>query len=144
MTYTATVTFDPEDAAGSWTVTIDGHPGAVTFVRRLTETRATAAEALSVFLERDVDPDEIKVGKIVYPGPAGKLAAKARSARAKAEEATAAAQAAVAEAVQALAEQGLPSTVIGPLVGVSPQRVQQLLARRRTAAVSARSAVTAR
>lgn len=134
MTYTATVTFDHEDPAGSWTVTIDGHPGAMTFVRRLTDTKATAAEALSVFLERRVAPDEINVGKIVYPGPAGKLAAKARSARAKAEDATAAAQTAVADAVQALAERGLPSTTIGPLVGVSPQRVQQLLAHRRTTA----------
>lgn len=131
MTYTATATFDAEDPAGSWTVTIDGQPGAVTFVRRLTDTAVTAAEALSVFLERHVDPDEIEVGKIVYPGAAGKLAAKARAARAKAEGATAAAQAAVVEAVQALAEQGLPSTAIGPLVGVSPQRVQQLLSHRR-------------
>lgn len=134
MTYTATATFDTEDPAGSWTVTIDGHPGAVTFVRRLTDTEVTAAEALSVFLERHVGPDEIEVGKIVYPGLAGKLAAKARAARAKAEETTAAAQTAVAAAVQALAEQGLPTTAIGPLVGVSPQRVQQLLAHRREAA----------
>jgi hypothetical protein len=137
MTYTATVTFDTEEAAGSWTVTIDGHPGAVTFVRRLTDAEVTAAEALGVFLERHVDPDEIKIGTIVYPGLAGKLAAKARSARAKAEDATEAAQAAVAEAVHALAEQGLPSTAIGPLVGVSPQRVQQLLAHGRSAAHTA-------
>lgn len=133
MTYIATATFDTEDPAGSWTITIDGYPGAVTFVRRLTDTDAIAAEALSVFLDRHVDPGEIEVGKIVYPGLAGKLAAKARSARAKAEEATVVAQMAVAEAVQALEEQGLPSTAIGPLVGVSPQRVQQLLARRREA-----------
>lgn len=131
MTYTAHASFDAEDPAGSWTVTIDGHPGAVTFVRRLTDTEFTAAEVLSVFLERQVDPDEIEIGKIVYPGHAGKLAARARAARAKAERATAAAQTAVAEAVQALSEQGLPSSAIGPLVGVSPQRVQQLLTRRR-------------
>lgn len=131
MTYTATATFDAEDPSGSWTVTVDEHPGAVTFVRRLTDLEETAAEALSVFLERHVDPNEIKVGTIVYPGLPGKLAAKARGARAKAEQATAAAQAAVAEAVDALAAQGLPSTAIGPLVGVSPQRVQQLLAHRR-------------
>ena len=72
-------------------------------------------------------------GGLSDPGVAGKLATKARAARGKAEEATAAAQTAVAEAVQALAEQGLPSTAIGPLVGVSPQRVQQLLAHRRHA-----------
>lgn len=133
MTYTAIATYDTEDPAGSWTLTIDGHPGAVTFVRRLTDIEVTAAEALSVFLERHVDPDEIEVAKFVYPGLAGKLAAKARAARGKAEGATAAAQSAVAEAVHALAERGLPSTAIGPLVGVSPQRVQQLLAHRREA-----------
>ena len=129
MTYTAIATYDVEDPAGSWTVTIDGHPGALTFVRRLTDTAVTAAEALSVFLERHVRPDEIEVGEIVYPGLAGQLAAKARAARVRAEEATAAAQAAVADAVEALAAQGLPATAIGPLVGLSPQRVQQLLAR---------------
>lgn len=121
--WTARCEWDP---SRWWVITVEGVDGGFSQCRRLDQAAQNAAEVIKLMTGQAVSPDQISV-KPVFPGPAGDLARQARESR---ESATAAEQSAVTvtrEAVAALRAQKLPMRDVGALIGLTFQRVHQLL-----------------
>ena len=113
-------------ADGWWIVQCDQHPGALSQVRRLDQAAEVHREAIT-FVTR-VPIDDVQVD--IRP----ELPAHLRDELGEAERLTRAAQESEAEArrrrrevAAELARDGLPLRDIGALLGISHQRVHQLL-----------------
>ena len=111
-----------------WSITVPELSGVFSQAKRLDQVEATAREAIAMML----DIDEAKVGAlevgVTPPATVVELLKRLEDFVATANEATEAAAAARREAAQLLREEGLPIRDVGELIGVSHQRVSQILA----------------
>ena len=116
------------DEAGYWIADVPSVPGAHSFAKRIDQINVNIREAIAVALDID-DTDEIEINPRVALGSSlEKLLGEARHLRDVADEATQAASEASREAARALVEQGeLSLRDAGALLGVSHQRVGQLV-----------------
>lgn len=121
--YVAVYERDPDGDA--WLVHIDGEPGCQTYGRSLRQASERIREALAVWLDRE--PDTLTVVDRL-PADLEEMSRKVASRRSEAERAGDAAQTATAQAVRELAARGLSRRDAADLLGISHQRVQQLLA----------------
>ena len=111
------------DESGSWIAEVPSVPGCHTYGRSIHEALARTREALALWVDDDAElvPD-IRI--------AFDLKAAARSgikARQRAEAAQVAAKEAIAEAAKRLTSAGLSRRDVATLLGVSHQRIQQVL-----------------
>ncbi len=122
-TYTAIYEHDADEDA--WNVRIKGVAGCQTYGRSLRQAQSRIREALALWL--DVTPAEVGT-RDQFPGALAAVADEVSRARTAAERAGAKAQQQTVEAVKALTELGLSRRDAAELLGLSHQRVQQLLA----------------
>lgn len=121
-TYVAVYERDAVDDA--WNVRIDGLEGCQTYGRSLRQAQSRIRETLALWLDRDPS------GLLIEDRMPAKLAAvakRANQARLDAERAGAKAQNEVAGAAKALTDLGLSRRDAAELLGLSHQRVQQLV-----------------
>lgn len=121
-TYVAVYERDEIDDA--WNVRIRGVEGCQTYGRSLRQAQARIREALAVWLDRD--PATLDV-RDEFPPQLTAVTRRVSRARAEAERAGTKAQTETAEAVKALTDMGLSRRDAGELLGLSHQRIQQLL-----------------
>jgi len=111
-----------------WSITVPELPGVFSQARRLDQVEAMAREAIAMMLDVDtgqIGPIELDV---VPPEPAADLIGTMHDALETAREATETAASARREAARALRADGLPMRDVGRLLGLSHQRVSQILA----------------
>jgi predicted RNase H-like HicB family nuclease len=120
--YSVDLTHD--SVTGWWTATSSDAPGVVTQARTVREVIANAREAIAC--ELNVDEAEVRVCANMFD--LAPLLEQARDARIAAEHAQVAAALATEAAVRALHERGISGRDTAPLVGISHQRVHQILA----------------
>ena len=121
-TYVAVYERDAVDDA--WSVRIDGLVGCQTYGRSLRQAQARIREALGLWLERD--PSSLVIADRV-PTKLAAVAKRAHKARLDAERAGVKAHEQVAEAAKELTDLGLSRRDAAELLGLSHQRVQQLV-----------------
>lgn len=121
-TYVAIYERDAQDDA--WNVHIDGLAGCQTYGRSLHQARARIREALAVWLDRE--PNDLVV-RDQLPTTLLALADSVAKARKEAELAGTRAQQETRQAVRRLADLGVSRRDAAELLGLSHQRVQQLL-----------------
>ena len=124
MTYVVVLS---RDESGAWIADVPSVPGCHTYGRSIHEAIARTREALALWVEDAASAELVPDIKI-----AADLRAAARSgirARTKAEAAQTAARRAIADAAQRLTSAGLSRRDAATLLGVSHQRIQQLLDR---------------
>lgn len=123
--YVAVYERDPESDA--WLVHIEGIDGCHTYGRSLRQAEARIREALAVWLDRD--PDGLVIAP-EWPRDLAEIAATVSQARDAAEATAHEAGATTVKAVKKLDRMGLSRRDAADLLGISHQRVQQLLAPR--------------
>ena len=110
-----------------WAISVPALRGVFSQAKRLDRVEKTAREAIAMML----DVDESEVGPIevdvIPPAGTAELLDEARRSASVASDAAAAAARARREAAQLLSRAGLPTRDIGELLGVSHQRVSQIL-----------------
>lgn len=116
--------YDHDDVDDAWNVRIEGLAGCQTYGRSLRQAQARIVEALALWLDRE--PDTIAIDHRL-PKDLAAVAQRVTRARAEAERAGTKAQHEVAEAARALTERGLSRRDAAEVLGLSHQRVQQLL-----------------
>jgi predicted RNase H-like HicB family nuclease len=121
-TYVAIYERDKYDDA--WNVRIEGVTGCQTYGRSLRQAQRRIRDALAVWLERD--PDSLTI-QDKLPSELAEVARKANEARAEAERAGTNAQRQAERAARILTARGLSRRDAAELLGLSHQRVQQLL-----------------
>ena len=121
-TYTAIYERDPD--VDAWNVYIDGVQGCQTYGRSLRQAQTRIREALALWLDREAEGLSIRDR---LPKDLADLARQAQQAKAEAERAGTKAQEQAARAAKALTERGLSRRDAAELLGISHQRVQQLL-----------------
>lgn len=121
-TYVAVYERDSVDDA--WNVRIEGLEGCQTYGRSLRQAQARIREALGLWLDRD--PSALRI-EDQMPAKLAAVAKRANQARLDAERAGAKAQEQVAGAAKALTDLGLSRRDAAELLGLSHQRVQQLV-----------------
>lgn len=111
---------------GWWAVTVPEVPGLFTQARSLAEVADMVREALALFPEAEVDPAcaQVHLEPVDEAGKAAVIAATANVAADKAKEAAARDMSAAA---CRLVREGITYRDAGVLLGVSHQRVQQLV-----------------
>jgi predicted RNase H-like HicB family nuclease len=114
------------DETGWWVVTIPEVSGAVTQCKRLDKVPDDVGEVLELLTGKKPGTYELDVHTIV-PGKAGELAARALELRAQADALAGTVAATTCTAVVTLSKSGFSMRDIGQLVGVSHQRVDQIL-----------------
>ncbi|MEE8485809.1 MAG: hypothetical protein V3S38_04555 [Acidimicrobiia bacterium] len=111
-----------------WAITVPALRGVFSQAKRLDQVKATAREAIAMML----DIDESNVGPIEVdvtpPAAAVDLLERFRESTTVASTATKSATEARREAAKILREAGLVTRDVGTLLGVSHQRVSQILA----------------
>jgi predicted RNase H-like HicB family nuclease len=122
-TYVAVFEHDADEDV--WLVHIKGIDGCQTYGRSIRQAEARIREALAAWLDRA--PDELTITPEL-PSDVALLATEVSQARFAAERAGADAQRATVEAVKRLTRMGLSRRDAADLLGISHQRVQQLLA----------------
>lgn len=120
--YTAVYDYDADDNA--WNVRIKGLTGCQTYGRSLRQAQSRIREALAVWL--DTSPTELAI-RDQFPAELASVAGDVVRARSAAERAGAKAQQQTIEAVKALTDLGLSRRDAAELLGLSHQRVHQLL-----------------
>jgi predicted RNase H-like HicB family nuclease len=121
-----TVTYR-RDSAGWWVASVRGVPGCHTQGRTIRQARERIREALGLFVkgaERARLVDDVRL-----PGGLRRLLARQRAARARAEQERERAQTATRDMAHRLTRARLSVRDAGELLGLSHQRVQQLLQR---------------
>ena len=115
-----------------WAITIPELKGVHSQARRLDQAEAMAREAISLF--RDVPPDSFEVTVIpILPGPVQADADRARTVRSEADDLQREASTATARAARELVKESkLTVREAGQILGISHQRVAQLLHSLRT------------
>ena len=121
-TYTAV--YDRDDIDDAWNVRIKGVAGCQTYGRSLRQAQSRIREALAAWLDRD--PATLTI-RDQFPERLAAVAGDVLSARSAAERAGAKAQRETLNAIKALNELGLSRRDAAELLGLSHQRVQQLL-----------------
>lgn len=121
-TYVAVYERDAVDDA--WNVRIDGVEGCQTYGRSLRQAQSRIREALALWLDRD--PSKLVIADQM-PAKLAAVANRASKARVEAERAGAKAQEQVAGAAKALTDLGLSRRDAAELLGLSHQRIQQLI-----------------
>lgn len=117
------------DETGAWIASVPSVPGCHTYGHTLDRTRARIREALGLFVD-DANDAEL-VDDVRLPAPVRRAVERARRARRSAEAQQASAREETAEAVRVLTRTlRLGTRDAGRLLGLSHQRVQQLLPRR--------------
>lgn len=111
---------------GWWALDVDGEPGVHSQVRRIDQAEEMARDAISGVLDIAPDSFEIVVAPEV-PAAARALVGKATEARSQAARAQDAAAQLTRDAAQHLVERGLTVRDAGVLLGVSHQRIAQLV-----------------
>lgn len=117
--------YERDSEAGAWTVTIKGLPGCQTYGRSLRQAQSRIREALALWLE--AEPDSVQI-RDQLPADLTSVAEGVARARRNVEVAGAKAQQETADAVRQLTALGLSRRDAAELLGLSHQRVQQLLA----------------
>jgi predicted RNase H-like HicB family nuclease/DNA-binding CsgD family transcriptional regulator len=110
-----------------WAVRIDGLPGVFTQAKRLDQIPELAADAIGLWLEKD--PATIHVDLVSKLGDRvlQREADLARRLRSEAAQVSARAATQTTSAVARLSKSGLSYRDIGSLLGISYQRVEQLV-----------------
>ena len=121
--YVAVYEHDAEDDV--WLVHIKDVEGCQTFGRSIRQAETRIREALAAWLDKE--PDSLTITSEL-PLDVALIATRVSQARYEAERAGADAQQATAEAVQRLTKMGLSRRDAAEVLGISHQRVQQLLA----------------
>lgn len=121
-TYVAVYERDAVDDA--WNVRIDGLEGCQTYGRSLRQAQSRIREALALWLDRD--PATLVIDDRMPPKLAA-VAQRVSKARHDADRAGARAQEQVASAAKALTDLGLSRRDAAELLGLSHQRIQQLV-----------------
>ncbi len=121
-TYTAIYDYDTDDHA--WNVRIKGVTGCQTYGRSLRQAQSRIREALALWL--DVAPADLSI-RDQFPTSLASVADDVARARTAAERAGIKAQQQTIEAVRALTHLGLSRRDAAELLGLSHQRVHQLL-----------------
>ena len=121
--YVAVYEHDAEDDV--WLVHIKGVDGCQTYGRSIRQAESRIREALAAWL--DAEPDSLVITPEL-PNDVAILASEVSQARSAAERAGVDAQRATAEAVKRLTNMGLSRRDAADVLGISHQRVQQLLA----------------
>ena len=110
-----------------WAITVPDLRGVFSQAKRLNQVEATAREAIAMML----DIDESEVGpvdvQVQPPDEVVGLLDELHHSVSVAEEASAAAATARREAAKLLRDAGFPMRDIGHLLGVSHQRISQIL-----------------
>jgi predicted RNase H-like HicB family nuclease len=114
------------DETGWWVVTVPEVSGAVTQCKRLDKVPDDVGEVLELLTGKKPGTYELDVRTIV-PGKAGELAAQALELRAQADALAGTVATTTCTAVVTLSKSGFSMRDIGQLVGVSHQRVDQIL-----------------
>lgn len=121
-TYTAIYDHDADDNA--WNVRIKGLTGCQTYGRSIRQAQSRIREALALWL--DMDSAHLRV-RDQFPAALASVADDVVRARSAAERAGAKAQQQTVEAVKSLTDLGLSRRDAAELLGLSHQRVHQLL-----------------
>ncbi len=121
-TYTAV--YERDATVDAWNVRIKGLSGCQTYGRSVRQAQGRIREALAVWL--DQDPFTLTI-RHRFPEPLATVADEAIRARTAAERAEAKAQQQTVDAVKALTQSGLSRRDAAEILGLSHQRVQQLL-----------------
>lgn len=116
--------YERDAEAGTWNVAVKGIVGCQTYGRSLRQAQTRIREALALWL--DVEPDSLQV-RDQLPAALTAVAENVARARRNVEVAGAMAQLETAEAVRRLTDLGLSRRDTAELLGLSHQRVQQLL-----------------
>jgi predicted RNase H-like HicB family nuclease len=114
------------DKTGWWVVTVPDVPGAVTQCRRLDKVPADVGEVLELLTGQKPGSYNLDIQPEV-PGRAGALATKARALRDDLDNLSSTVAVTTSTAVVSLSKSGFSMRDIGALVGVSHQRVDQIL-----------------
>ena len=112
-------------AAVAWLAHIDGIDGCHSYGRTLRQADSRIREALGAWLDRD--PTELQI-TARWPAELTRLADQVSAARRHASDAGRDAAAKTARAVRRLERMGLSRRDAAEVLGMSHQRVQQLLA----------------
>jgi predicted RNase H-like HicB family nuclease len=121
-TYIAVYERDPN--ADAWNVHIQDLDGCQTYGRSLRQAQSRIREALALWLDRD--PQQLVI-RDELPAHLSAVAENVARARRKAERAATKAQEETSKAVKRLTDLGLSRRDAAELLGLSHQRVQQLL-----------------
>jgi predicted RNase H-like HicB family nuclease len=115
-------------SGGWWAITVPALDGVFSQAKRLDQVEHSAREAISLML--DIDEDDVGALDIIVtpPARAAELLRALEVSVAAADEATRVAVATRREVAELLRAEGLPLRDVGELIGVSHQRVSQLLA----------------
>jgi len=127
-TGTYTVIYE-RDERGWWVASVRGVRGCHTQGRTLEQARRRVREAVGLFV-KDADTAEF-VAQIRLPQPARRALRRGLTARQRAEQERAKATKSLREAMRALARMGLSRRDTGELLGVSHQRIQQIVGAQR-------------
>lgn len=123
-TGTYTVIYE-RDERGWWVASVRGVRGCHTQGRTLEQARRRVREALGLFV-KDADTADF-VAHIRLPKPARRALTRGLTARQRADQERAKAAKALQAAMRALARTGLSRRDTGELLGLSHQRVQQIV-----------------
>jgi len=121
-TYAAVYERDLTDDA--WNVRIKGIPGCQTYGRSIRQAQQRIREALALWLDQEL---VLPVIRDQFPAALTSVADEVVRARNAAERANAKAHQQTVDAIRALTDQGLSRRDAAELLGLSHQRVQQLL-----------------
>lgn len=111
---------------GWWAISVPELRGVHSQARRLDQVEDMARDAIALML--DVDPEDVSVAvEPVLPKEVSAAVARVVAARDASRQAEQAERDALRRAAQVLAEQGLSRRETGHLLGLSHQRVQQLV-----------------
>lgn len=124
----STWTVDVVRSGSWWAISVPDLPGTFSQCRRLEQVEERAREAIALAL--DVDPDSIDTVDVrcVPPEDVAGLVDDVHRAEAAAREATERVVRQRQEVARSLADRGYPLRDIGWLLGISHQRVSQILA----------------
>jgi hypothetical protein len=115
-------------AGQMWSIAVPEVPGALSLVRNLAQAEPHIREAIGFVLGVPGDGFDVVLAGVHLPGGVEKQIVEARSISAHAEQLQRQAAQRMRHAVTAMRGEGISGSDIGRILGVSPQRVSQLLA----------------
>lgn len=127
------VVYELEPDGSAWNVSVPELPGVFTWAKSIRKAREHAREAIALWLGVDESAVDINVEEYVLPSGLRKVLERARRARDRSDAAQLDATSAARDAARILTETaGLTLRDAGEVLGVSYQRVDQLLSDSRT------------